>query len=84
MNFTTVQKLIDMRNAGGAKQRIGQADKILEDLRDMLPSTEWFRVYTAISHYRTGEGREELDTVCNNLIRKYNGAPPPRTSLIAL
>lgn len=78
MNFNTARLLEDMKNTGGSQQRIAQADKVLAALQDVLLSGEYHAVRVAVSHYRSGEGREELDRECNRLIKKYRGDPPPR------
>lgn len=78
MNFSTARLLEELKNYGGSQQRIVQADKTLSVLRDVLLAGEYQVIQVAISHYRSGEGREELDRECNRLIKKYRGDPPPR------
>jgi hypothetical protein len=85
MNRTVVEKLTDFRNAGAAwqKEQLGnRAQKALQDLRDCLKEDEWWLLSVAHSHYLTGEGRQEMDKVCNTLIQKYRHDPPERKRML--
>lgn len=78
MKMYIVNKLQEMKDNGASWQRSAQADKVLNDLSMMIPQPEYSRVVTARGHYLTGEGRAELDQVCNELMMKYRQDTPPR------
>lgn len=85
MNKTIVEKLTDFRNSGAAwqKKELGnRAQKLLAELRDDLKEAEWWKLNIAHSHYLAGEGRLEMDTVCNALIQKYRHDPPERKRIL--
>lgn len=84
INFNTARILELMKSVGGCIQRREKAKQVLEELKGMLLTGEYQQVVTAVGHYQTGEGREELDRVCNRLIQKYRGNPPTRTSMVCL
>lgn len=78
MKMHIVNKLQEMKDAGGAWQRMAKGDQVLAELRDLLPGVEYDRVSIARGHYQTGEGRVELDQVCNELMLKYREDRYPR------
>lgn len=77
-----IDLLTQMKNYGGAWQRQGRVQAIVDQLRECLLENEYYEVVTAWGHYKTGEGADELYAVCNRLINKYREGPPPRKSLI--
>jgi hypothetical protein len=64
-------KLDELRNKGAAWQSEHKADKILGELKSILPDEEHYELRLSIWHYRNGEGSEEFYDVVNKLISKY-------------
>lgn len=79
MKMHTVNKLQEMKENGGSWQRVDKAKNTLEELENLLTGDEYRAVKMAHGHYLTGEGRVELDQICNTLIRKYRQDTDPRT-----
>lgn len=78
MNRTVIDLLEQLKHVGGARQKGNKSDAVFDDLHPLLKDDEWWELRTARSHYLSGEGREELDRVCNQLIQKYRHDPPER------
>lgn len=77
-----VDLLTQMQKFGGLHHRQSFALAILDQLRECLPDNEYMEVEAAWKLYNGGCGDQELYAVCNRLINKYRGGPPPRKSLI--
>lgn len=60
------------RNKCAAWQTQENANRLLRQLKKVLPEDEWWKLKIAHSHYVNGEGSEEVYSVCNELIKKYN------------
>jgi len=82
MNFSLARKLEEMKRYGAQGNNVRMADQVLYELSELLPVAEYGPIQTALAKYRNGGGREDLDKVCNDLIKKYRGLPPPRTSMV--
>jgi hypothetical protein len=79
MKMHIVNKLQELKQAGASWQREAKGDEIMQEIRDLIPEGEFSQLSIARSHYMTGEGRVELDRVCNELIAKYRADVQPRT-----
>lgn len=84
MNRQIVDKLDQFRHKANAVQN-PVADKLLQDLCNMLPMSEWQNLNAAYhTLYMTGRGSAELSTLINNLISKYRQHPAagPKKTLL--
>ena len=87
MNRTVVDTLEQMKHVGGSWQKDLTGDKVkkvLERLEELLTADEYHEVHIARQHYLIGEGRAELDHVCNRLIQQYRHDPPERKRMTTL
>jgi hypothetical protein len=58
------------RNKGAAWQSQHMANRLLLKLKDLLSYDDYVKIKIAHSHYLTGEGADELYSVCKELEEK--------------
>lgn len=80
MRNDIIELLQQLKGCGVSWQREPKGDKIMNDLRDLLPDDEYCQIAIARSNYHIGEGRAKMDRICNELISKYRADIPRPTS----
>ncbi|HYD92232.1 MAG TPA: hypothetical protein VEA37_12185 [Flavobacterium sp.] len=60
-----------LRNKGGCIHTTNLVSVILVELKGRVLANEFWDLYLAAQHAELGEGRSELDDVCNRLIDLY-------------